>query len=143
MAGFTLSEIRAAIGDQFRRHLAREINIDVDSEGKPAPVVRLELADSDPIDYWVTFGAVGLAAVRFDVVLEVAGADQSAVRRLDDFLSVGTGNGSSLVDAVFKDPTFGGACTAATSFEVAEYNAGTATAVCRLGVHVAKQGAEA
>jgi hypothetical protein len=74
--------------------------------------VRLELADSDPIDYWVTFGAVGLAAVRFDVVLEVAGADQSAVRRLDDFLSVGTGNGSSLVDAVFKDPTFGGACSA-------------------------------
>jgi hypothetical protein len=143
MSGFTLFDLRAAICAQLREHLAEEYTVDEYNVSTAGKVIGLELAESDPIDYWVTFSAVGLAAARFDVVLNPGATDESALIRLDRLLSVGVGNGSSLVDAVFKDPTFDGACTAATSFEVVEYNAGTATAVCRLGVHVAKQGAEA
>lgn len=139
----TLSTIRAAIRAQLEANIAREVNIDVDGEGKPAPVIRLELAPSDPIDYWVTFGSSGISAVRFELIVDPAGVDQSAVRRLDDFLSVGTGNGSSVMDAVYVDPTFGGVLTAGTVCNLLAYDAVNVSATFALEVHVAKQGAEA
>lgn len=139
----TLADIRKAIGDQLRANIDREVSIDVDGEGKPAPVVRLELAPSDPIDYWVTFGGNGIAGVRFKLIVDPAGVDRSAVIRLDEFLSVGTGNGSSVMDAIYTDPTFGGVLTAGTVCNLLAYDAVNVSATFALEVHVAKQGAEA
>jgi hypothetical protein len=139
----TLSTIRAAIGDQLRANLDREINVDVDGEGKPAPVVRLELDTSDPIDYWLSFGSAGITEVRFALVVDPAGVDQSSVRRLDEFLSVGTGNDSSIIDALLADKTLGGVVETLHVAGVSEYDPEAVTAVLPLRVVCRKQGANA
>ena len=139
----TLSTIRAAIGAQLRANIDREVNIDVDGEGKPAPVVRVELQASDPIDYWLTMTGNGIAEVRFDLVVDVANVDQSAVRRLDDFLSVGTGNNSSIIDALLVDKTLGGVVETIHVSGVSEYDAVNVTATLPLQVVCRKQGANA
>lgn len=142
----TLSAIREAIGAQLRANLDREINIDVDGEGKPTPVFRLELQPSDPIDYWLSMNGStgnGVAEVRFDVVVDVAGVDQSSVRRLDDFLSVGTGNGSSVIDALLSDKTLGGVVETVHVSGVSEYDAVNVTATLPFRVVCRKQGANA
>lgn len=142
----TLSAIREAIGAQLRANLDREINVDVDGEGKPTPVIRLELQPSDPIDYWLSMNGStgnGVAEVRFDLVVDPAGADQSSVRRLDDFLSVGTGNGSSVIDALLSDKTLGGVVETVHVSGVSEYDAVNVTATLPLRVVCRKQGANA
>jgi hypothetical protein len=135
----TLSEVRAAIGAQLRANLAREINVDVDGAGMRGPVVRLEL---DEVDYWGTFGAIGLASVVFRIVVDPAGVDQSATRRLDDLLSVGTGNASSLMDAIYTDPTFDGVAET-VEIERVSVLPDTAQGEIVARVHVRKQGAQA
>ena len=139
----TLSTIRAAIKAQLEANIDREINVDVDGAGMPAPVISLQLQPSDPIDYWVTMNGVGngVAEVRFDLVVDPAGADQSAVRRLDEFLSVGTGNGSSVVDALMADKTLGDAVETVVLLGVSEYDPINVTATLPLRVVCRKQGA--
>ena len=129
----TLSTIRAAIGDQLRANLDREINVDVDGEGKPAPVVRLEL--DEPPTYYETFAGRQIQSATFLLTLDPAGADQSAVRRLDEFLSSGTGNGSSIIDALDADQTFGGV---AMSFDIEprDYDAANVFATMAVKVYV-------
>jgi hypothetical protein len=139
----TLSTIRAAIGEQLRAFTEREINVDVDGEGKPAPVIRVQLAESDPIDYWQTFGSSGIAEVRFNLVVDPAGVDRSAVIRLDDFLSVGTGNGSSIIDTLMANKTLGDVVETIHMSGVSEYDPDAVTAVLPLRVVCRKQGANA
>lgn len=103
----TISDVRDALGAQLRSELGGDINVDVDNEGKPPPVVRLFLG-SPPVQYWGTFGANGLHEVRFLLTIDPAGNDRSAVRRLDEYLSVGTGNGRSVIDALLSDVSLGG-----------------------------------
>ena len=130
----TLSTIREAIGAQLRANLSREINVDVDGAGSPAPVIRLEL--DVPPTYYESFGPPRqLQSVTFLVSLDPAGADQSAVRRLDDFLSSGTGNGSSVIDALDTDPTFGGVAMQ-FDYEPRDYDSINVTATFALTVHV-------
>jgi len=142
----TLSTIREAIGAQLRANLSREINVDVDRAGSPAPVIRLELQESDPIDYWLTMNGGtgnGVAEVRFDLIVDVANVDQSAVKRLDEFLSVGTGNGSSIIDALLSDVTLGGVVENVYVSGVSEYDAINVQATLPLRVLCRKQGANA
>lgn len=134
----TLSTIRQAIGAQLRANLDRQINIDVDGEGKPAPVVRLEMATVP--NYEGTFGPDGIAFCRFRLVIDPGGVDQSAVRRLDDFLSVGTGNGSSVIDALRADQTFGG-ITQGFRYEPGDYDAENVAAEMFIEFIAKKQGA--
>lgn len=142
MSGLTLSEIRAAIGTQLRDNIDRQTNIDVDSEGKPAPVLRLFLQQSDPIDYWGTFGSTGIAEARFDLVIDPGNVDQSAVIRLDEYLSVGTGNTSSVIDALMEDVTLGGAVQTCR-INSSQYDQENVTATLSLTVVCRKQGANA
>jgi hypothetical protein len=146
----TLSTIREAIGAQLRANLTggpqRQVNIDEFGDGKPAPVIRLELAPADPIDYWLTMTdstGNGVAEVRFDLIVDVANIDGGAVRRLDDFLSVGTGNGESIIDALLQDPTLGGVVETVVVSGVSEYDAINVTATLPLRVVCRKSGAEA
>ncbi len=135
----TLSTIREAIGAQLRANLDREINVDVDGAGMPAPVIRFELTSTP--NYWGTFGPEGIAYCEARFVIDPAGVDQSAVRRLDDFLSVGTGNGSSLVDAIQVDQSFGNTVQGLT-MAPGEYDATNVTAELLVTFIAKKQGAE-
>lgn len=140
MAGLTLADVRAAIGAQLAANIEGQTNVDVDNEGKPAPVLRLSLAPGDAIDYWQTFGSSGLAAVRFHLTIDPAGADQSATQRLDRYLSVGTGNGWSVVDALMSDKTLGGVADT-MQVEMFDNDPLQVTATLLVTVHIRKQGA--
>lgn len=144
----TLSDIRAAIEAQLANNIDKQLNIDTDGRGKAAPEsIKVQLQQSDPIDYWVTMspdGAEvgGVSVVRFDIFANPANNDRSAVARLDALLSVGTGNGSSIIDALMADKTLG------TTFietirvtGVSEYDAINVTATLPLEVVCRKQGA--
>lgn len=135
---FTLSAVRTAIYDQLRANLARETNVDVDGQGMPAPRVVLELAD--PPEYFGTFGPNGVARVRMRLIVDPGGVDQSAVIRLDDLLSVGTGNNSSVIDALMVDQTFGGVLQG-FEFEPDEYDPVNVVASFILNFIALKQGA--
>ncbi len=135
----TLSTIRAAIKAQLEANLDRQTNVDVDGAGMPAPVIRFELVNTP--NYWGTFGPDGIAFIEARFVIDPAGADQSAVRRLDEYLSVGTGNGSSLIDAIHTDVTFGGTVQGLT-MEPGDYDAENVTAELLVSFIAKKQGAE-
>jgi hypothetical protein len=146
----TISTIRDAVKAQLNANLAggpqRQVTIDAHGDGAPAPVIRLELAPSEPIDYWLTMspnGAEvgGLSEIRFDLIVDVAGIDGSAVRRLDDFLSVGTGNGESVIDALLADKSLGGVVETIHVSGVSEYDALNVTATLPLRVVCRKSGA--
>ena len=139
MSGFTLEEIREAIGAQLRENLDEETNVDIDGAGMPAPVVRLFM-DQVP-DYEGTFGPNGVCRCRFRLVIDPAGSDQSAVRRMDRYLSVGMGNGSSVIDALRVDQSFGGAVSGFT-YEPGEYDPENVVAELILTFIAMKQGAE-
>jgi hypothetical protein len=136
---FTLSTIRSAIKAQLEANIDREINVDVDGAGMPAPSIRFELTQTP--NYWGTFGADGIAFIEARFVIDAAGVDQSAIRRLDEFLSVGTGNGSSLVDAIHTDVSFGGTVQGLT-MEPGDYDADNVTAELLVTFIAKKQGAE-
>lgn len=130
----TLSAIREAIGAQLRANLDREINVDVDGAGMVQPAIRLVL-DAPPT-YYDSFGPPRqLQSVTFVVEIDPAGNDQSAVRRLDDFLSSGTGNGSSVIDALDVDQTFGGVAMQ-FDYEPRDYDAVNVVATFAITVHV-------
>jgi len=135
---FTLSVIRTAIYDQLRANLDRETNVSVDGREMPPPVIRFELTSTP--DYWETFGVDGMCAVEARLVLDPGGVDESAVKRLDEYLSVGTGNNSSVIDALMADKTFGGAVDA-LEVRPGAYDADTVTAELLLRFVARKQGA--
>lgn len=150
MAGLTLSTIREALKARFDSDtIARQLDVKAYrvTGASVYPRLTIEADPGDYIDYWVTFGSVGLSTVRFVLVVESgplndAGfADESARRRLDDFLSVGTGNGSSVIDAVMSDPTLGGV-VATCHIPRAEVDDQTATARLPIEITLNKVGAE-
>lgn len=107
--GLSITTIREALRDQIIAGVGREIVVHAAPTGTQAtsPTCTVEY-QNNPIDYWVTFGAAGLATLRLELVVEPGGADATtASTRLDQFLSVGTGNGWSIVDAVMSDRTLG------------------------------------
>ena len=64
---------------------------------------------SDYVGYFTTFGENGLADVQFEIEIQTTGRVIDAQMALDDWLSVGSGATSSLVDALMADVTLGGA----------------------------------
>lgn len=151
MAGLTITPIREALKAQLNSVLSgRESDVKAYrvNGAKAYPRITIEADAGDYIDYWVTGTSVGLATVRFVLVVEAgplndAGvADESARRRLDDFLSVGTGNASSIIDAVMSDATLDGVVETC-HIPRAEVDDATATARLPIEVHVKKVGANA
>lgn len=114
MSGLTLSDIREAMKAQLVATLDRETNVYAYAEGEVTPYITFELAPSDPIDYFVTMTGNGLGSVQFVLRINPGNVDGEAVRRLDDYLSVGQGNGSSIVDALMADTSLGGAVATLT-----------------------------
>jgi hypothetical protein len=109
MAGLTLSAIREALAAQLKLNIARDVNVRAyPPMSGTGPAILIDL-DPDAVDYWMTMGAAGVSTVRLTLKVDPAlGGDmESAARRLDEMLSAGVGNGSSIVDAVMADRTLG------------------------------------
>jgi hypothetical protein len=144
MSGLTLGDIRNALAATITNGVSRQTNVYAYPVGDPKfPAITIEPDSGDYVDYWLTFGAAGLAAVRLVLVLEPGGNDPvSAGIALDDYLSAGTGNGSSVIDAVLADRTLGlaGCDCVITSATV---DATTITARLSVSVTVNKIGAAA
>jgi hypothetical protein len=145
VSGFTLSQIREALAEKIGG-VSAEANVEVyPSEVDPPPPPSLVIhAADDYIDYWVTFGSTGLAAVRFEIVFTPGGEGNEYASRwmlLDQFLSAGTGNASSVIDRIMEDPTLGlSGCNAhVTDLSV---DRDTVTATLTVEVHINKVGAE-
>lgn len=144
MSGLTLGDIRNALAATITAGVDRQTNVYPYGVGDPKlPCITIEPDSGDYVDYWLTFGSAGLAAVRLVLVLEPGGNDPvSAGIALDDYLSAGTGNGSSVIDAVLADRTLGlaGCDCVITSATV---DATTVTARLSVSVTVNKIGAAA
>lgn len=136
---FTLESVREAIKAQLVEQLDEETNVYAYGEGDQTPCVRLFM-DQVP-DYEGTFGPNGVCRCRFRLVIDPGGVDESAVRRLDRYLSVGVGNGSSVIDALRSDSSFGGAVSSFT-YEPGEYDPQNVVAELILTFIAMKQGAE-
>lgn len=144
MSGLTLGDIRNALAATITAGVDRQTNVYPYPVGDPKlPCITIEPDSGDYVDYWLSFGSAGLAAVRLVLVLEPGGNDPvSAGIALDDYLSAGTGNGSSVIDAVLADRTLGlaGCDCVITSATV---DATTVTARLSVSVTVNKIGAAA
>ena len=144
MSGLTLGDIRNALAATITNGVDRQTNVYPYPVGDPKlPCITIEPDTGDYVDYWLTFGSAGLAAVRLVLVLEPGGNDPvSAAIALDDYLSAGTGNGSSVIDAVLADRTLGlaGCDCVITSAQV---DATTVTARLSVSVTINKIGAAA
>ena len=152
MSGFTISEIREALADQIRNNLTRDTKVYAYPIGEvPGPAVHIfPSGNGEYVDYWQTFGPEGLALVAFDVIVDPGGQDSmaDAARRLDDYLSCGTGNGSSVIDAIGAADTTGrrwslGLTGVTVEFGTVSFDAASFTARISLRVTVAKSGAAA
>ena len=135
--GLTLSMIREALAKQIKDNVSRECNVKAyrvgGNPGYPLITIAPQL---DYLDYWLTStDATGnrVSQARFTIIVQPGKpgedglADESARRRLDDFLSVGQGNGSSIADAVMRDVSLGGVVATCQLSDV-EVDDDTATA---------------
>lgn len=107
---FTLADIRTALKAQLMGGaLEREINVSLYGEPTEPPALYLWPTESgDYITYDQSFGNVAVD-VEFELEIDASGSDSGSVWvRIDDFLSAGVGNPSSIVDAINADPTLGG-----------------------------------
>jgi hypothetical protein len=143
MSGLTLATIREALATTIRNGVNRQVTVTAYPADVPPPAITIEPDSGDYVDYWLSFAGAGLAAVRFALVVEPGGNDpKSAAIALDDFLSAGQGNGSSVIDAVMADRTLGLAgCDCVIT--AAEVDAATITARLSVTVHISKIGANA
>lgn len=107
MSGLTISEIREALAAQLVANLDRETNVSIRGETKPSPCITIDFAPSDYIVYDRSFGNTSID-VEFELMIDANGSDkQSITLRIDDYLSAGRGNNSSIVDAIDVDNTLG------------------------------------
>lgn len=143
MSGLTIIEICDATKTQLAGSLSRETNVYATPVAAPvAPSVTIRLRR--PPDYWGTFGAAGLAMVPLELTIDPGSGDlQSMAIRLYDFLSVGTGNNSSILDALMADTSLGlTGCTAMVPVDGdGEIDWDTVTATLPVDVHIKKVGA--
>lgn len=146
MSGLTLSEIREGLAAQLRANLDRGVTVDPYSNVGVTgyPRITIDYSEGDFVDYWGTFGSAGLATVRFTLRIEPGDSNTRAdvAKRLDDFLSVGTGNGSSVIDALMQSPSLG--LTGCTSIiRQARVDPASVTAELDVEVTIKKVGANA
>jgi hypothetical protein len=147
MAGLTLQGIRTALADQIRTAVnasGRETNVyGTRPSAEPQyPYIIIDPA-ADYLDYWQSFGAAGVSTVRFELEVNPAGSDAlSAGVALDDYLSAGTGNTASIVDAIMATPTLGLAGCSCVPHTVT-VDKDMVTAIIAVEVNISKIGARA
>jgi hypothetical protein len=146
MSGFTLSQIREALRDAIEASVAAEVNVEAYPsaiEPPPPPSIVIHSAP-DYIDYFVTFGENGLGAVRFEIEINPSaeGSDyESRWKTLDEFLSTGTGNASSVIDAILADGASLGLAGCNARVTDLSVDRDEVTATMTVEVHIPKVGA--
>lgn len=139
MAGLALQPIRVALAAQIAAYLERPTSVHPYEHGdyrRPAIIIRDRPGD-DQIEYFSTMGGAGYADVWFELTLEVsAGQLASALIAMDDYKSVGTGNLSSVVDAIHSDRTLGGLVADCTCLAASAADLDTDPITCTFPVRV-------
>lgn len=110
MSGLTLRDIREALATQIRDAVAEPTNVYAYRVDNPQPPYIIVDPDAEYLDYFAggTFGSAGMSKARFSLEINPASNDtESAGIALDDYLSAGTGNPSSVIDAIMANPTLG------------------------------------
>lgn len=144
MSGLTIGDIREALRAQLDANTSADISVHAYPVGDyTTPAVTVGFPTDDYVDYFVSFGSAGLARVRFTLLLEPGGLNrEGAGEELDKFLSAGTGNDYSVVDALMVNPSLGLAgCNA--HIQTAIVDPVSLTAELGVEVHINKVGAEA
>lgn len=106
-----LATIHNALATQIAAHITRETNVDAfPSRPYNPPSITVHSDPSNYLAYIGTFGPNGEADLMLRLKVEVDASDglESVCLKIADYLSVGTGNGSSIPDAVMIDKTLGG-----------------------------------
>ncbi len=106
----SLREIREALAAQIEAYVSRDVNGYPYGTGGLIGTRCVVIAPAgDYVSYFGTFGEDGLADLRLEVkVIPTNATTIDAQIALDDYLSIGQGNASSVVDAVHSDRTLGG-----------------------------------
>jgi hypothetical protein len=146
VSGLTLQAIREALAAQIAGYMQRDGTVHPYEPGdhvQPAVVIR----PADPyVAYFGTMGPNGISDILLDVDIEVAAAQSaSAAKAMDDYLSAGTGNTSSVVDAIHSDRTLAGVvgdCVCLTADAPIERDDGVLVATVHVQIIVSKQNAE-
>jgi len=105
-----LAAIRTALVDKIRATVARDVNVyPYPLQNPNLPSVTVTAGGSGGyIDYQVTSGTSPVCDVYFTVTVVATAADEVSPQIVvDDLLSAGTGQGSSLIDALIADRTLG------------------------------------
>jgi hypothetical protein len=106
-----IGAIRAALAAQIQSHVSRGVNVyDGYTPASPTPPCVLITPNPDVyITYHATFSQTGLAIVHLRLTIAVPpGPDTDGQKTLDEFLSAGTGQSNSVLDAILTDKTLGG-----------------------------------
>jgi hypothetical protein len=140
VSGLQLTPLREAIAAQIKLYIQRDANVFPYQVGDDFPLIEIRYPDGTYVDYTNTFGATGISEVHLDVVITCKGSGDDAQRVLDDYLSMGDGNGSSVVEAICADKTFGGlaeTCRGVNGgFEVVDATDGVEGASARIPIVV-------
>ena len=148
MAGVDLKAIHEALADQLEANLASDWNTAAfPFSGMEHPLVEVwpRVGNTGYIGYFVTYGANGKATIQLELRVFIANnTPEDAAERIWEALSVGTGHGDSIVDAVMQDRTLGGT-VADTIVREAVWSATTddlgSVAILPVDIVLAKQGA--
>jgi len=99
VAGLTLKAIRKALAEQINANLERKITVYAyDPESRAQPCITII-----PSTEYITFTSMGVnwsAFANFDLRVEVPGRLADSQIAMDDYISAGTGNTSSIIDAI-------------------------------------------
>lgn len=144
MSGLSLQAIREALATQIGDTVARHPSVFAyDPEGRSGHNIVIRPAD-DYVAYFGTMGPNGLSDILLEVDIEVPGRLADSQIAMDDYLSAGTGNDSSVVDAIHANRTLGGLvddCVCLTA-DGPDLTVDPITARLHVQIIVAKQNAE-
>lgn len=108
MAGLSLQAIRVALATQISANVARQPSVFAyDPENRSGHNIVIKPA-ADYVAYFGTMGPNGTADILLEIDIEVPGRLADSQIAMDDYLSAGTGNDSSVVDAIHANKTLGG-----------------------------------
>lgn len=116
VVGADFQPIHEALATQIFNYVAaggRQTNVKPFPDGGlNFPQITVHSDHGTYIDYWGTLGANGVASVfvRLKIELDSSAGPKSVCIAMLDYLSVGTGNPVSVIDAVHSDRSLGGTC---------------------------------
>lgn len=108
-----LEVIHRALASQISAYLlanGRETNVNPFPSGiLVPPCITVHSDPSTYLDYWGTLGPSGIETMYLRLKIELDAIESESVCiKMMDYLGVGTGNGSSVIDAVHSDRSLGG-----------------------------------